>query len=134
MFKLKQILKKVWRFIKGNYLLLLVIVAVAFVMFRGCDQFSAYDKLMSKYNQQIEDTQERIEKLKEIQKKQAEKREELNQKYQEKLKKLEEDYKKRISEIRRSKFDRQSRIVKEAEKDPSSLIKKVEEKFGIPEK
>lgn len=132
----KQQLKKVGKpalgWLKNNWLIVLVLLAIIVLFWRGCSHEDSYSDLFDKYQEQSQEHQKEIKKLKQLQDKERKELDERLQHYQNELNRIEQEYKEKLNRIARLKENRRTAIIKEHEEDPESLTQTINEVFGIP--
>lgn len=130
--KFKKILGSLWKWLKENWLVVLVIVGVAALAFRGCSQEEAYSNLFDHYNEQSKDHERQIQELRSLQDQERAERERILQEYLAELHRIEQEYKEELGRIEQQREDTQSDIIRDHDRDPTTLTTAVTETFGIP--
>lgn len=118
--------------LKKNWLLVLVVFVVAALALRQHYSSSLYDKLMEDYNEQTSAHEKVVEELEKVNTEQLKKQQELNDKFQKHLDQIEKSFNQKIEKINSQRKKEQKQLVEAAKKDPQSLLKKIEEVYGIP--
>lgn len=132
MTKIKEFFGAVGRWLRDNWLPLLLVVAVVALFAKGCERSQAYDSLFEQYQTQSEDHQRQITELMTLRERE---REELNrqlQAYLENMQRIEREYKEEIARISTRTETRRVTIVREYERDPMTLTATTRDMFGIP--
>lgn len=136
MSKVKEVLGAVfgaiWKWLKDNWLPLLLVLAVVGLFAKGCDQVNSYNNLFEQYQQQSEDHERQLQELRSIQESEREALDRQLQEYMQNMDRIEREYKDEIDRISRSSRTRQSDIIRNHDNDPDTLTEAVHAVFGIP--
>jgi hypothetical protein len=127
-----QLLKKIFNWVKSNWIILLIIAAVGFLTLRHFTFVDAYGKLSKQFNEQSTQFHKQLENIEKVNKEWREAENKLNIAHQKELNAIRIEYDKKINNINSQRVIIQTQIVKEAKADPTTLTKKVSETFGIP--
>ncbi len=127
-----KLLKKIFNWVKSNWIILVIIAAVAFLALRHFTFVDSYSKLSQHLNKQSEQFHKQLENIEKINKEWREAENKLNIEHQKQLNDIRVEYDEKISKINSQRIIIQTQIVKEAKADPTSLTKKVSDIFGIP--
>ena len=126
------IFSKIYNWLKDNWPLALLGVAILFLFARGCERSTAYDELFKKYKEQSKSQQTRIEDLQKIQSEEYEKLDKQIKSYIKEVERIEKEYKEELEKISSSQNKRRKKIIENHDDDPDSLTEAVYNTFGIP--
>jgi predicted RNase H-like nuclease (RuvC/YqgF family) len=134
--KIKNLAKKVlgstWNWLKDNWLVVLVVVAVAAIAIRGCEKDDAYQNLFDQYGESISDYQQQLKDMHDLQESERLEQARQLQAFIEEMNRIESEYKQEIERIDTRRQRRQTQIVREAQEDPGTLTRRIRDTFGIP--
>lgn len=128
----KKVFGGLWKWLKGNWLALLLVFAVAALFVRGCESDDAYNNLFQQYQEQSADHQRQIKELQTLQQQEREELDRQLQDYLENMNRIEREYKEEIQRIESSREVRRVTIIRETLRDPGTLTDTVTRTFGIP--
>lgn len=132
MSKFKEVLGAVAKWLRENWLPLLLVVAIAALFAKGCERTQAYDSLFDQYQQQSEDHQQQIRDLRALQERERQELDRQLQNYLEEMNRIEREYKEEIQRISVRTETRRVRIIRDYGRDPATLTTAVRDTFGIP--
>lgn len=132
MSKFKEVLGAVGKWLRENWLPLLLIVAMTALFAKGCEKTQAYDSLFDQYQQQSEDHQQQIRNLRALQERERQELDRQLQNYLEEMNRIEREYKEEIQRISVRTETRRVRIIRDYGRDPTTLTTAVRDTFGIP--
>jgi allophanate hydrolase subunit 1 len=129
---LVKLLRPLWKWLKKNWLLVLITLVVAGLFLKGCEQVDAYDRLLGQYEEQSQDHQRQIKELRTLQDTERKERQRIVQEYIDELHRIEREYKAELDRIATQRDATQERIIREHERDPTTITQRLKETFGIP--
>lgn len=132
MSKFKQVLGAIGKWLRENWLPLLLVVAIAALFVKGCERTQAYDSLFEQYQQQSKDHQQQIRDLQALQERERQELDRQLQKYFKEMDRIEREYKEEIQRISVRTETRRVRIIHDYSRDPTALTTAVRDTFGIP--
>jgi hypothetical protein len=118
--------------IKNNWLLLVIIAAVAAVAWKQFDSSSVYDKLMTDYNAQAEAAKAEREALEASNRKLREETNILYETFHRELSDINKKFDSRLEDVKTEAAQKKKKIVVDAKKDPTTLTDAVTKTFSIP--
>ena len=124
---LKKILKKVWTWLKHNWVAPFIVLytLVLWFLFRKKDDAKKVLEIRS------ESYKEQIEAINKAHEEEIKKRDEIINKYNDTVRKLEEEFAKNNEELNEKKKKSVKEIVEKYYNDPDALAKMIGEKFGF---
>lgn len=132
---LKKVFGSIWKWLKENWLTVLVIagvVALAVNAFSQFDQTESYRNLLEQYHEESLDHQQQIKDLRTLMDEEREERDRLLQEYLSEMHRIESEYKEELGRISADRETSQDTIIRNHNRDPSSLTRAVTDTFGIP--
>lgn len=130
---------KVWNFfklagtwIKGNWLLLLLIGGLIYVICFAKNKQVLFDQLLKEFKNQQEQNAKQLEELRKIQEEQVLKQQEINRKYNEVLDRIERDYREQLRTLDIQKERDLRNIIENNQDNPDAMAKDINILFGIP--
>ena len=127
-----EFLKSMLNWVKANWILILIIAAVAFLALRHFTFVDSYSSLSKHFNEQSTQFHKQLADIEKVNREWREAEDKLNLEHQKELKDIRAEYDEKINNVNVQRIIIQTQIVKEAKADPTSLTKKVTEVFGIP--
>jgi len=126
-------IKAVLKWLKSNWLLVLICAVVFAFFWKGTDQVSLYDNLFETYQAQSIDFQGQIKKILRSQQEEREAREVLRMESVARFRLLEGEFEERLVAIETDRNAEHEEIIEEHARDPQSLVRRLDDMFGIPE-
>jgi len=130
--KVKSIFGNIWKWIKKNWVLVLVVLGLSFLAWSFKSKDQSYKDLFKNYTQQNADNQQQIEVLRNLQEQERVERERLLTNYLDELHRIEREYKAELGKIAEQRDTTQDNIISNGNTNPTSLTDAVTETFGIP--
>jgi len=130
--KFKKLLSSFWKWIKNNWLVIVLLFGVGFLAwsFRSNDQ--AYKNLFKSYTQQSADNRQQIEDLRAVQEQERADQERIMRNYLDELHRIEQEYKTELTKIETQRATTQDNIISNYNSNPTTLTSAVTNTFGIP--
>ena len=130
--KLKKAFGAIWKWLKANWLVIIVIVAVGALAFNSCSNDESYRSLFQQYTEKSDDHQRQIKDMRDLQEQERKARDLLMQEYIDELHRIEREYKTELGKIAEQRNNNRNEIIRNHDRDPTSLTDAVNEVFGIP--
>ena len=130
--KLKKVFGVIWKWLKANWLVVIVVLGVLALAFNANSQDASYRQLFDQYTTQAADHQTQISDLRSLQEQEREERQRLMQEYIDELHRIEREYKTELERIAALRTNTQDDIIRDFERDPTTLTEAVTNVFGIP--
>jgi len=132
-------LAKVWNglkvagtWLKGNWILLLLLVGMVYTLLITKSKSVLYDQLTREFRDQQEQNRKVLEELRKIQQDQILKQQEINRRYQEVVAKVERDYQSKLHTLTADKEKELRAIIARNNDDPGAMAIEINNLFGIP--
>lgn len=132
-------LAKVWNglkvagtWLKGNWILLLLLVGMVYTLLITKSKSVLYDQLTREFRDQQEQNRKVLEELRKIQQDQILKQQEINRRYQEVVAKVERDYQGKLLSLTMDKEKELRAIIARNNDDPGAMAIEINNLFGIP--
>jgi len=125
----------VWKWLKKNWLIILIIVGVGLLAANAFSQNShveSYRNLLEQYHQESLDHQRQIKDLRSIMDEERAERDRLLQEYLAEQHRIETEFKEALGQIAQDRETNQDNIIREHDSDPTTLTTAVTNTFGIP--
>lgn len=132
-------LTKVWNglkvagtWLKGNWVLLLLLLGMVCALLVTKSKSVLYDQLIKEFRDQQEQNRKALLELRKIQQDQILKQQEINRKYQEVVAKVERDYQGKLLSLTIDKEKELRAIIAQNNDDPVAMANEINSLFGIP--
>lgn len=132
-------LTKVWNglkvagtWLKGNWVLLLLLAGMVYTLLLAKNKSALYDQLMKEFRGQQEQNRKDLEELRKIQQDQIQKQQEIDRKYHEVVAKIEKDYQDQLRALTADKEKELRVIIARNNDDPGAMATEINSLFGIP--
>jgi gas vesicle protein len=132
-------LKKAWHFlqvvytwIKGNWLLLLLLLGFIYAVFFARQKENSYNNLLKAFQDQMAQNQKELDDLRKIQEDQIKAQQEIETKYREVLDKIEKDYQDKLQQLDKEKEQEIKDIIAKNRDNPDAMAKELNTLLGIP--
>lgn len=133
--KVKKFFESAWKWLKSNWLIVVIILgvlALAVNAFSQFDQNAVYRNLLDQYQEQSLDHQRQLKDLRDLVDAEREERDRLLQEYLAEMHRIEREYKEDLERIAQERDTTQDDIIRDHSRDPTTLTRAVHETFGIP--
>ena len=120
------------KWLKDNWLIVVIILVVAVLAYGQATNVSLYDKLMNDYNAQAQDHKAQIVALEKVNEEQSKLVDQLHGEYNERLAIIRSEFNSRLNKVSAQRTVERRRLVEAAKKNPSALTKEIQRIFGIP--
>lgn len=133
--KLKKVFGAIWKWLKANWLVVVVVVVILGVIVLAANAFSqdeSYRRLFQQYTEQAADYHRQIKDLRLLQEQERAEQERIMQEYIVELYRIEREYKTELERIAEQRSSTQDVIIRNFERDPTTLTNAVHTVFGIP--
>jgi len=125
-------MKKYYNWIKSNWILIVLLIATTFFVWRLYRFNDTYEILFQENVKQSEQFHKQLEILENLNKELERKQALLEMNYKKEIKEIKNEYDIKLDELSKFKKNTQIKIIKDASKDPASVAKMLEELYGIP--
>jgi hypothetical protein len=129
---LKAGLEPILKWLKYNWLVLVVIGGITFFVLKACETDETYQTLFEQYGESITDHQNQINELKQVYASEQVEIQRQLQEYLLEMKRLENDYRSDIARLEKQREDTRTTIIRNWEREPTTLPETIRETFGIP--
>lgn len=130
--KVSNFFKVVGTWIKGNWLLLLLAIALIYAVCFAKNKMVLVDQLFKEFKSQQEQNAKQLEELRKIQEEQITKQQEINRRYNEVLDRIQRDYHEQLRTLDVQKERDLRNIIENNHDDPAAMAKDINILFGIP--
>ncbi len=130
--KVSNFFKVVGTWIKGNWLLLLLVGTLLYVVCFAKNKMVLVDQLFQELKSQQEQNAKQLEELRKIQEEQITKQQEINRRYNEVLDRIQRDYHEQLRTLDVQKEQDLRNIIENNHDDPAAMAKDINILFGIP--
>ena len=133
--KLKKVFGVIWKWLKDNWLVVvvaIVVIGVGALATKSCSRDESYRNLFREFREQSEDHQRQIKDLRGLQDLERAERERILQEYIDELHRIEREYKIELENIATQRNNTQDNIINNHQRDPVTLVETIRNAFGIP--
>ena len=130
--KIGNALKIAFTWLKGNFMLILVGVAVIYGLIAVKKRDNAYENLWKMYREQQAQNRRELEELRKIQQEQIAKQQEIDRKYREVVASIEQNYRDQLQNLSRAKEQELRQIIERTHDDPGAMAQEINSLFGLP--
>jgi DNA anti-recombination protein RmuC len=130
--KIGNAFKVVFTWLKGNFVLVLAVLAgvYGFLTLRRRD--SAYSELMEEFRKQQAQNRQQLEELRRVQQDQILKQQEIDRKYREVVASIEQSYRDQLQNLSRAKEQELRQIISRTHENPIAMAEEINSLFGLP--
>lgn len=136
---MQQWLQTIWHkcqtvgtWIKGNWILLLLVSGMIFGILFAKNKSDLYNQLLTEFRSQQTQNAKELEDLRKVQQNQLAKQQDINRKYEEVLDKIQRDYQDQVHLLGSQKQEELKRIISVNHDDPSAMAHEINGLFNIP--
>lgn len=125
-------LKVAWTWVKGHFVLLLLIFAVVWAVLFAKNKQDLYKQLMEEFRGQQAQNAKELQDLRRIQQENLQKQAEITRKYNEVLDRIQRGYQDQLQTLDKQKEQDLKRIIEANHDDPNAMASDINALFGIP--
>ena len=124
--------KFIWTWLKGNWLVVIIGIALVYVMILARNKQSLYDHLLKEFQGQMAQNHADLDALRQVQQDQIQKQQQITQKYQEVMDKIARDYAASLQTLDAQKQRQLHDIVAQNSDNPDVMAAQINTLLGIP--
>lgn len=118
--------------IKGNFILILLLVGLIYAFLFVKRKTDLYNQLLKEFRDQQTQNKQQLEDMRKVQQEQIQKQQEIDKKYHEVLEKIEKDYQGKLAALTTDKEKELRRVIEKNQDDPGAMATEINSLFGIP--
>lgn len=130
--KIGNALKIAFTWLKGNFMLVLLLFVVIYSLIAVKKRDNMYKDLWEQYREQQAQNRRELEELRKIQQEQIAKQQEIDKKYREVVASIEQNYRDQLQNLSRAKEQELRQIIARTHEDPSAMAQEINSLFGLP--
>lgn len=130
--KIGNALKIAFTWVKGNFMLVLLLFVVLYSLIAVKKRDNMYKDLWEQYREQQAQNRRELEELRKIQQEQIAKQQEIDKKYREVVASIEQNYRDQLQNLSRAKEQELRQIIARTHDDPGAMAQEINSLFGLP--
>lgn len=130
--KIGNALKVAFTWLKGNFMLVILLVTMIYAFVAVSKRDGMYSQLMEEFRKQQAQNRQQLDELRKIQQDQIAKQQEIDRKYREVVASIEQSYRDQLQNLSRAKEQELRQIVERTHDDPSAMAQEINSLFGLP--
>lgn len=130
--KIGNALKVAFAWLKGNFVLVLLLFVIIYSLIAVKKRDNMYKDLWEQYREQQAQNRRELEELRKIQQEQIAKQQEIDRKYREVVASIEQNYRDQLQNLSRAKEQELRQIIARTHDDPGAMAQEINSLFGLP--
>lgn len=130
--KTGHLFQKIGQWLKGNWLLIVIIIGAIFALIFAKRKLDNLNLLVNEFKNQSAQNRANMDALKRVQDEQIQVQQEINRQYREVLDKIQKDYQSALSQLDSKKKQEILEIITQNHNDPNLMAQNINNLFNIP--